>query len=127
MICSGCDHGNIYCNQQCSQEARQKARRAAGRRYQNSHRGRRKHADRQRRYRERQREKVTHQGSPAEASDDLLPMTLNEPETSAMPITVSGIQCHFCGRRCTEFVRIDFMQPHLRHQTRTSPSWPLGP
>ena len=71
LICSCCDRGNIYCGDGCASAARRSAQREAGRRYQSSRRGRRKHAERARRYRERQK-KVTHQGSPPPPIDDVI-------------------------------------------------------
>ena len=74
VICSPCDRGQRYCAGGCGQAAREHSVREAGRRYQYSRRGRFNHAARNRRYRARQRN-VTHQGSPAPAADDLLPVT----------------------------------------------------
>ena len=59
-ICSTCDRGNIYCGSECSVPARRELERAAGARYQKSYKGRLKHAARQQRYREREKQKVTH-------------------------------------------------------------------
>ena len=61
QICPRCDHGNIYCAGECSRLARRECMRRAGVRYQRTLRGARRHAERQRRYRQRRRE-VTHQG-----------------------------------------------------------------
>ncbi len=72
VICSDCDRGNMYCGSGCAQLTRSESVRSAGRRYQNSSRGRFSHAARQRRYRQRQKQKVTHQGSPPQAPNDLL-------------------------------------------------------
>jgi hypothetical protein len=62
-ICAGCDRGNRYCAQGCAQICRQQTQRRASRRYQQSYRGALKHAARQRAWRRRQPQKVTHQGS----------------------------------------------------------------
>lgn len=53
--------GQLYCPDPCARQARRECLRDAGRRYQASFRGRLHHARRQSRWRERQREKVTHQ------------------------------------------------------------------
>jgi transposase len=71
LICSCCDRGNIYCEQDWAQRSRREAQREAGRRYQSSHRGRRDHAERARAYRTRQN-KVTHQGSPQQPTDNVI-------------------------------------------------------
>jgi len=58
VICSYCDRGNIYCGKRCSETARRQSRREASGRYQKTRRGRLSHAERQRRYRQRRRQKV---------------------------------------------------------------------
>jgi hypothetical protein len=66
-LCSSCDRGQRYCSDQCSEQARRISLKAAGAKYQRTERGRECHAERQRRYRARQRaaERVTHQGCSA--------------------------------------------------------------
>lgn len=61
-ICHRCDRGQRYCRDGCAAEARRESLHRAGQRYQRSPRGRRCHARRQSVYRQRQSEKVTHQG-----------------------------------------------------------------
>ena len=66
-ICERCDYGNVYCAGECAKIRRRESLRRAQARYQRSRGGARRHAARQRRWRERQREDpkiVTHQGSP---------------------------------------------------------------
>jgi hypothetical protein len=63
-VCGRCDHGQRYCAEPCAAEARRQSVRAAGQRYQKTFGGRLQHARRQSRWRERQRQKVTHQGFP---------------------------------------------------------------
>lgn len=77
IICTHCDRGNIYCGFSCSIVARKSSLRQAGHRYQNSIKGRLRHALRQRRYMQRQRDfknKMTHQGSRETTPDGLLPL-----------------------------------------------------
>ena len=65
-ICERCDHGNIYCAGECAKIRRRESLRRAQARYQRSRGGARRHAARQRCWRERQRDEpkiVTHQGS----------------------------------------------------------------
>ena len=71
IICRRCDRGQSYCSDACSKAARCEALRASGRRYQQSSKGRLKHAERAHRYRQR-KNKVTHQGSTTLAQGDLL-------------------------------------------------------
>lgn len=91
VLCSRCDRGNVYCGQACSQSVRRTSMREAGRRYQSSRAGRFAHAERARRYRAR-RKNVTHQGSAAAGTDDLLPAetTPSPPVHDATP----GIESH---------------------------------
>jgi hypothetical protein len=60
FLCLRCDRGHRYCGPTCAAEARRASLLAAGRRYQASRDGRLAHAERQRRYRDRRRAKVTH-------------------------------------------------------------------
>jgi hypothetical protein len=116
LICSCCDHGNIYCAKGCAEEARRSAQREAGRRYQSSRRGRCNHAKRARGYRARQK-KVTHQGSLLQPADDLIPegtaLTPSTPTPQRSPPDLprrSPWRCHWCGRRCLPFVRTGFLR-----------------
>ena len=112
IICSECDRNQIYCSQECSQTARQAACREAGKRYQTTHRGRLKHAVRQRRYRQHQQKKeiVTHQGSPENSSHDVLLVEPNE----AKPVKTTTLPdescCHFCKKPVSKFLRRDFLR-----------------
>jgi hypothetical protein len=114
VICSHCDRGNIYCGKRCSQSARSQSQREAGRRYQRTYRGRFAHAARQRRYRQRRRAKVTHQGSPPDVADETLPAEsrASAQPTSEEPVAVpaAGIRCHLCGRVCSRFLRQSFLR-----------------
>jgi hypothetical protein len=119
LICPCCDRGNIYCEQECAQTSRRNAQREAGRRYQSSHRGRRKHAERARAYRARQK-KVTHQGSLQQPSDDVMPKcaaptvssspTTRTPQTPRSSPLQSPWHCHWCGRPCSPFVRRAYLR-----------------
>ena len=70
-ICRRCDRGNQYCAGGCAQERRRESVRRAGARYQLSYGGACRHAARQRQWRSRRSQKVTHQGS-AQALDTLI-------------------------------------------------------
>jgi hypothetical protein len=109
LICSHCDRGHVYCADSCAREARRRSLREAGRRYQASRRGRLKHATRSRRYRLRTNN-VTHQGSPADRTDDLLPQTAVAAEEPTERPRPPRWHCHRCGRRCPELVRSDFLR-----------------
>ena len=116
VICSCCDRGQIYCAGDCAARARHRTQRAAGQRYQTSRRGRLAHADRTRRYRARCKN-VTHHGSPAPSPDDLLPpgspaIASDAAIPEERPRRTTS-HCHWCGRRCPEFVRREFLRRRL--------------
>ena len=123
VICSRCDRGNIYCESTCSGRARAQYHRIANQKYQRSLKGRLKHAQRQRRYRERQKataKKVMDQGSPVMPPNDVLPNRPNE-RPSRQACTD---YCHFCGEPVSLFLRNGFLRHHV---SDGSSSWPLGP
>jgi hypothetical protein len=131
LVCSHCDRGQIYCAQGCALTARRDAQRAAGRRYQKSRRGRVNHAARAGRYRARQNN-VTHQGSPPPRADDLVmasavviagkppSASAGEGARSPPPHRSGNWSCHWCGCRCSPFVRREFLRrcaSSIRRQT----------
>jgi hypothetical protein len=123
VICSHCDRGNIYCGSRCSQHTRVQNHRIANQKYQKTLRGRQNHAERQRRYRQRQAKKVTDQGSPHLPPNDLLPVEPSE----GRPWQTEPILCHFCGEVVSSFLRNGYLRHHVQDQSRCSSSWPLAP
>lgn len=120
IICSPCDRNNIYCSDECSRTARAASCRAAAIRYANSRRGRHQHAKRQKQYRERQKNKVTHHTSPVSPLHDELHTRSNE----EMVNPVCGvIRCHFCEKRCSPFLRLDFMTRKEHQRKQSTPIW----
>jgi hypothetical protein len=117
-ICERCDHGNVYCAGECAQIRRRESRRRAQARYQRSRGGARRHAARQRRWRERQRQKlkiVTHHGSPITVTQCIVavsPVMQSQP-TDASPykpeqrpkIHPPLERCAFCGAGLPEWTR----------------------
>ncbi len=117
IICSHCDRGNNYCSGKCSAQSRQEKQRKACQRYQSSSRGRHLHALRQRHYRQRKKEKVTHQGSPGLVPYDLLivePKRVTTHQKSSFSTQTSTFYCHFCGCRCHELLRWAFLHQQPR-------------
>lgn len=53
FICIQSDRGNVYCSRTCSKISRQRSLKASGKKYQMSRKGRFKHAERQKRYRDK--------------------------------------------------------------------------
>jgi hypothetical protein len=114
-ICAQCDCGNVYCAGDCAELARRESARRAGARYQRTFHGARKHADRQRRYRERQKFEVTHHGFPLVATGCSVsrhPVTARESidvdfeEFARRPIRLPQTRCAFCGRPLPAFARL---------------------
>jgi hypothetical protein len=109
-ICERCDHGNIYCAGECAGIRRRESQRQTQARYQKSRRGASRHAARQRRWRERQRQNlkiVTHHGSPVAVTQCIVavsPVTVSQP-TDASPAEPEQPRkirppldcCAFCG------------------------------
>lgn len=123
VICSRCDRGNIYCGPSCSQYARAHHHRLANQTYQNTSKGRRKHAERQHRYRERQIKKVTDQSSPSLPPNDLL----SEPPSKGSFLQREPMACHFCDQIASPFLRHGFLRRDKSEQSGYSSSWPLAP
>ena len=92
----------------CALPARLEARHRASQRYQTSLQGRLNHAARQRRYREKKTEKVTHNGS-VEAETPVAHSTQRNPSISSAPATAEIIICHFCGVICSPFLRAGYL------------------
>jgi hypothetical protein len=124
IICSCCDRGNIYCGSTCSQISHKESLQASEKRYQKTYRGKLKHAERQKHYRERLAEKVkivTDTGSTKTYDNDLLQFEVNE---CADSIHNDEIHCHFCGCGCDSSLRVEFL---TQSKTYSSGVWPLGP
>ena len=117
-ICERCDHGNVYCAGECARIRRRESQRRAQARYQRSHGGARRHAARQRRWRERQRQKqtiVTHQGFPVTVTQCIVAVS---PVIRSQPIDASPGEpeqrpqirpplerCAFCGAALPDWTR----------------------
>ena len=90
IICSHCDRGQSYCSGTCSIQSRREKQQEANGRYQSTVKGRHFHATRQQQYRQRQKQKVTYQGSVNLASYDLLLAKPDRDKSVKKVIT----QCH---------------------------------
>ena len=119
IICSSCDRGQRYCPGECRHEARSESLKRAASKYQQSQAGCFNNADRQRRFRERKKQKVTHQGSTQKPLHALLKTRLTETKKTQM-LSLSGftLRCHHCGAVCEPFLRQNFL-----HSSRFKPSF----
>ena len=122
FICRHCDRGNHYCAGACAVEARRESLRQAGSRYRATPPGRHHNAARQQRFRDRQNEKVTHQGSLSLRALVLLLPARNAGERGPDregTATRNGIFCHFCHGQCDSYLRNRFL-PRIG----TCATWP---
>ena len=118
IICSRCDHGQRYCASTCAQNARAASRNRAAKKYQSSRTGRFNNAARQRRFRQRHPQKVTHQGSLVQMLRDVLKNKPDRPQIAQKRKSISEtLFCNHCGSACQPFLRHDFLQ---RSQSRRS-------
>lgn len=121
-ICRRCDRGHQYCAADCARVRRRESLRRAGARYQMSYRGASRHAARQRVWRARQMQKVTHHGSPEPvvaaivAASSTTPTGHDADHAAVAPPwdrpAAAGrgsprrARCCFCGRRLPRFARV---------------------
>jgi len=87
------------------------------------------HALRARRYRQRQKN-VTHQGSPPAPPDDLLSedqAAANQPPSTGDFSRRPPWHCHWCGNRCPDFVRQDFLRRRRPQIERRGPKHEHSP
>jgi hypothetical protein len=123
-ICRNCDRGNQYCARSCAVQRRVESVRRAGARYQRTRPGARLHADRQRRWRERQPQEVTHQGSAAATVECTIPVIVIPAAVAHAQVEIAitdavhgGVTgalrpslCSFCGSELPRLTRLG----HLR-------------
>jgi hypothetical protein len=114
VVCRCCDRGQTYCPDGCAKRARYETLRQAGQRYRRTGHARQVHAAQMARWRARQREKVTHHGSPAPAPSGLVPGgTATVPCDDASPtepVRRAVTHCHWCGRACLPCLRQEFLR-----------------
>lgn len=114
IICHRCDHGHRYCNKGCSKKARVSSLKRASKKYQATRQGRFNNAARQQRFRERQKQKVTHQSSLKSPRYDVLTKRLSTPKSPIVrPKHTIIVCCHHCGEVCNPFLRHDFLRHHV--------------
>jgi len=91
-------------------ESREASLKRSSNKYQKSRKGRHKHAARQHRYRERQRQKVTQHSSPLLKLNDLL-RHASKPRLDASPVLPvhahAEIYCIGCSDVCSPYLRLN--------------------
>ena len=119
LICSLCDRGNQYCSKACSYQARHDSHKRANRKYAQTRKGKHHNAKRQQRYRQRQTQKVTDQGSAPKAALVSLSGLVNKPVLRpCLPVVAQSLSrvCHFCSTRISELIRNDFLYRSIKHR-----------
>ncbi len=116
VICHRCDHGQRYCAHGCSKKARMASQKRASKKYQITRAGRFNNAARQQRFRNRQKQKVTHHCSLQSSPHGVLNTHLKTPKSSPLhPKQTKAIHCHHCGEICSPFLRHGFLRDRI-HQ-----------
>lgn len=111
IICSVCDRGNRYCTHGCAKKARRASLARATKKYQQSRAGRFNNAERQQRFRQQKKQKVTHQSSSLIALNVVLnPQIKARIKVVTLPKHRASILCHHCGEACSPFLRHDFLR-----------------
>lgn len=119
IICSRCDRGQRYCDSACAHNARAISLKRAAKKHQSSRTGRFNNAARQRRFRQRLKQKVTHHGSLTLVLRDLLKNKPERPQIVQKPASIDDtLFCCRCGSTCQPFLRQDFLQSR---QSRRQP------
>ena len=110
IICSQCDRGHRYCTGQCATDARSDSLKRASDKYRSTRAGRINNAARQKCYRERQKQIVTHQGSLSARLHAVLKTSFDGFEkTQKYDQNGSFLCCHHCGVVCEPFLRQAFI------------------
>lgn len=112
LICSYCDHGQVYCGKICSFQARKTSVRAAKKRYQQTLSGRLKHATYQRRYRAKTK-KVRDHGSQLMPPNVLLKQVEDLKELDLVQ-EEQAHTCHFCKKTTTSWYRRNFLRTSMK-------------
>jgi hypothetical protein len=110
ILCSRCDHGQIYCGKDCAYFSRQKSLRLARLRYQKTFNGRRKHAACQARYRRKLKNKVTDHGSPHPPQDAPIESLENRTERPEKEHEKPALCCCFCKKQVSAWMRRNFLK-----------------
>lgn len=110
VVCSHCDHGQIYCSRACSKKARVSSLKIIRARYQLTFKGRCHHAARQAAYRMRRYQKVTDQGSPPLPQHAPIEPLENRAESTKVKQAMPILMCHFCHQPVSDWLRRDFLR-----------------
>jgi len=122
VICSRCDHGQIYCGEPCAHFARKQSLILARLRYQHTFKGRRNHAACQARYRKKLRNKVMDHTYPPTPQHDVINLLEKQTEKTVMIQLKRSLTCCFCKKPVSDWLRNDFLRRRDRKSaTRLRP------
>lgn len=127
VICSKCDHGQIYCSSRCSALARRKSLKAAGKRYQLTINGKRNHAARQARYEMNLKTNLTHHSSLQVSQCAPIQSLENDTKNTERKHDKSTLICCFCNKPVSFWLRNDFLKQRAHKKIiglRRSPQAP---
>lgn len=110
LVCSKCDHGQIYCSDRCSMFARHNSLIAAGKRYQATIKGRRNHAARQARYEMKLQSNLTHHSSPDPSPCASMQQLENSAKKSEKGHERTALICCCCHKPVSEWLYHGFLQ-----------------
>lgn len=127
IICSKCDHGQIYCSNDCSALARRKSLNTAGRRYQSTINGKRNHAARQARYEMKIKTNLTHHTSLISHQCAPMQQLENNAEKTEIDHIKTTLICCFCKRTVSEWLRNDFLERKNYKKPFRLPACPQAP
>lgn len=127
VLCSWCDHGQIYCGKVCAFLVRQKSLRLARQRYQKTFTGRRNHAACQARYRMKLKNKVTDHTSPLVAQNASMEPLENKPKKIEKGQHESTLTCCFCEKTVSTWIRNDFLRRRGHKKLTRSQAYPQAP
>jgi len=127
ILCSWCDHGQIYCGKVCASFARQKSLRLARSRYQKTFNGRRNHAACQARYRAKLQKKVTDHTSPPVHQNAPMEMLVNESKKAETVQLRQELTCCFCRKSVSSWIRNDFLRRRGHKKTIRSQAHAQAP
>lgn len=127
VICSKCDHGQIYCGRRCSTVARANSLKSARSRYQSTFNGKRNHAASQARYRMRLSKKVMDHGSPPTHQHASIVLLENNSKKIEKRQVKSFTVCCFCKKPVSGWFRKHFLRRRGHQKDIGSQAIPQAP
>lgn len=114
IICSGCEHGDIYCSPECAEIAEKESHRLSNARYQKSRKGKFKRSENRRLNQQRKTASVKKRadGGSIEGSKKVKPPKPRKKTRCETPQVANEIHCDFCGDLCCAHLRKGFLKEY---------------